>query len=71
MLEQKKGGIGRGEEETCLEHLDVRYAEIEISSIAENETCAEEKADGENGPDKHVLRKMDILCAVKEVSCPL
>jgi hypothetical protein len=67
----KKWGRGRGEEATCLEHLDVCYAEIEIRSIAEDETCAEEKADGENGPNKHVLREVDIFCAVEEVSCPL
>jgi hypothetical protein len=68
---KKRGGAEGGEEGTYLEHLDVRYAEIEIRSIAEDETCAEEKADGENGPDKHVLREMDIFCAVEEVSCPL
>lgn len=71
MLDKQKGGRGGRGEATCLEHLNVRYAEIEICSIAENETCAEEKADGEDGPDKHVLRKMDIFCTVKEVSCPL
>lgn len=70
MLEKGRGG-GRAGVTTCLEHLDVGYAEIEIRSIAEDETCAKEKADGENRPNKHVLRKMDILCAVEEVSCPL
>jgi hypothetical protein len=72
MLDRKKGaGGGRAGETTCLEHLDVGYAEIEIRSIAEDETCAKEKADGENRPNKHVLREMDILCAVEEASCPL
>ena len=63
-LKKKKKWKGGGEA-TYLEHLDIGYAEIEIRSIAEDETCAEEKADGENRPNKHVFRKVDILCAIE------
>lgn len=69
LITKKSGGWGG--RATCLEHLNVGHTEIEIRGIAEDEACAKEKTDGEYGADKHVLRKMDILYTVEEVSCPL
>jgi hypothetical protein len=48
---KKKGG----REGKYLEHLDVGYTKVEIGSVAQDEACTEEEANGKNRANKHVL----------------
>jgi hypothetical protein len=54
----------------CLKHLYVGYAEIEVGGVAQDETTAEEKSYWENGAHEHVLRKVHLLCTVKQARRP-
>jgi hypothetical protein len=53
-----------------LEHLYVGHAEIEVGGVAQDETSAEEKSYGENGAHEHVLCKVHVLRAIKEMRRP-
>jgi hypothetical protein len=48
--DKKEGGEGK-----YLEHLDVGYTKVEIGSVAQDEACTEEEANGKNRANKHVL----------------
>ena len=65
-------GVGsRGRRETYLEHLNVRYAEVEVRGIARDERAAEEETDGENRPEEHILGYVNILRTIHEMCCAL
>lgn len=53
-----------------LEHLYVGHAEIEVGGVAQDKTTAEEQSYWENGAHEHVLRKVHLLCAVKQARRP-
>ena len=50
---------------THLKHLDVGHREIQVCRVAEDEGGAEEKADGEDAPEEHVFRHVDVLHAIE------
>lgn len=54
-----------------LEHLNVRYAQIEIGSVAEDKTAGEEHPNRQNGLEEHILAHMNVLGSVEEVCCAL
>ena len=56
---------------THLEHLDVGHRKVQVCRVAENEGGAEEKADGEDAPEEHVLGHVHVLRAIDEVRCSL
>lgn len=57
--------------EAYLQHLDVSNREIQIRSVAEDERSAEEKTDGENRPEEHILGDMYVFCSIYQVRCTL
>ena len=52
---------------TYLEHLDVGNAQIEIGSVAEDQTTREEHSNRQNRLEEHILAHMDVLGCVEEV----
>ena len=57
--------------ENYLEHLDVRYAQVQISGVTEDETAAEEGSNGEDRFQEHVLRHIHVLSTVEQRGCSL
>ena len=56
---------------THLEHLDVRDGQMQVRRVAEDQRCTEKKTDGQDAPEEHVFRHVNIFRAVYEVCCPL
>jgi len=61
--DQENGNGGEG-----LKHLNIGNTEVEISGVAQDQTRAEQEANGEDRADKHVLGDIDVLCSIQEVS---
>lgn len=50
--------------ETDLEHLDIRNAQVQICGVAEDETAAEEEANRKNRAYEHVFRHVNVLSSI-------